>query len=114
MTQLLRHRLVGIKDAAIVDVRRDYHHHEGCHVDGLLVGAHQCHFLLQPRLQQQGLLSLALAIQTDLLAMTVFFFFVCQVGQVGARRTGTLGSSTFLRLLFVLCVCMCVCVCVCK
>ena len=111
MAQLLRHRLVDIEDAAIVDVRRQHHHHKGRHVDGLLVGAHLCHFLLQPRLQQQGLLSLELAIQTGLLAVTVFFFFLCQVGQVGARCTGRLGGSTFFRLFFVLCVCVCVCVC---
>ena len=80
MAQFLRHRRIGIKDAAIVDVRRNHH-------------------------QQEGVLPLALAIQTDLLAMTVFFFFLCQVGEVRARRTGRLGESSFLGL-FIMCVCM--------
>jgi hypothetical protein len=65
-----------------------------------------CHFLHQPRLQQQGMLSLASAIQTHLLAVTVFFFFLCQVGQFCARCTGRLGGPTFFKLVLRLCVCV--------
>ena len=107
MTQLLRHRLVDIEDTAVVDVRRQHHHYIGRRIDGLLIGAHLRHFLFQPRLQQQGLLSFELGAQTDLLAVTVFFFFLCQMGEVGARCTGRLGGSTFSRLFWTLRVCVC-------
>jgi hypothetical protein len=52
------------------------------------------------------LLPLALAIQADLLAVTIFFFFFCQVGQVGTRRTGTFVRPTFIWLFLRLCVCV--------
>ena len=80
MAQLFRHRLVDIKDAAIVDSCRQHHRHKGRHVEGLLVGAHLFHFLLEPCLHHLGLLPLELTVQADLLAVTIYLFFFCQVG----------------------------------
>ena len=78
MAQLLR--LVDIKDAAIVGVWKQHHRYKGCHIDGLLVGAHLCYFLLEPCLHRHSLFSFELATQTALFPVALFFFFLYQMG----------------------------------